>query len=153
MTPPLSIDHQRISRELEAQLLAYLRRSGQGEVLHAPVGVRLGDEDVFEPDILVVLTEHADRIGTQVIEGAPDLIVEILSPGSAKRDWGVKRQKYESYGVVEYWIVDPANRSIEVLALRSARFETAGSFGRTDTLQSPLFPELQLPLTEVFLTP
>jgi Uma2 family endonuclease len=152
MTPPPSVDHQRISRQLETHLLAYLMRSKAGELLHAPVGVRLGDEDVVEPDIVVVLTEHADRIGTQVIEGAPDLVVEILSPGSARRDLGVKREKYETYGVAEYWIVDPASHSIEVLSQRAGSFERTGLFGLADMLHSPLFADLEIPLADVFVT-
>lgn len=152
MTPPLSIGHQRVSRELHHHIYTYLRQTKFGEVLNAPVGVRLGDGDILEPDLVVVLNERADRIGTQVIEGAPDLVVEILSPGSARRDLGVKRELYERHGVTEYWIVDPAGRSIEVLSLNKGRYERTGLFGHNDELHSALLSEIAIPIVEVFPT-
>src|SRR5262245_37907481 len=100
VSPPPSIRHQRISRRLQSQILRFLEASRLGEVFYAPVGVRLGD-DVLEPDLVIVLREHADRIGEQVIEGAPDIVVEILSPGSAKRDLNAKRMVYQAAGVPE----------------------------------------------------
>lgn len=153
VTPAPSIRHQRISRDLEFHLLEHLRRTGRGEVLYAPVGVRLSDEEVLEPDLLVVLTEHRDRIGEQTIEGAPDLIVEILSPGSAARDLGRKRELYARAGVPEYWIVDPAASAVEVLVLEPSGYARFGLFGRSDTLRSPLLPGLAIPLDAVLAEP
>ena len=150
VTPPPSIGHQRISRELEFRLLQHLRATGAGEVLDAPVGVRLSDTVVLEPDLLVVLREHASRIGAQVIEGAPDLVVEILSPGSAVRDLGVKRRAYEVGGVTEYWIVDPVNRSIEVLALEQGAYARHGIYAATDTLTSRLLGGFSMSVGDVF---
>jgi len=150
VTPPPSVTHQRISRDLEFALMSYLRRTGQGEVLYAPVGVKLSDEDVLEPDLVVVLAAHSARVGAQVIEGPPDIVVEILSPGTAKRDLGTKRAKYASSGVPEYWIVDPAARVIEVLRLASSGYERYGLFGHADTLHSATLPDFELSLSEVF---
>ncbi|MBC8131522.1 MAG: Uma2 family endonuclease [Deltaproteobacteria bacterium] len=150
VTPSPSIGHQRVSREIEFRLLQHLRASGTGEVLDAPVGVRLSETDVLEPDLLVVLRQNAHRIGEQVVEGAPDLVVEILSPGSAVRDLGVKRRTYEGAGVAEYWIVDPVNRSIDVLALQSGSYVRHGLFGVADLLTSRVLPEFSLPVGEVF---
>jgi Uma2 family endonuclease len=149
VTPPPSIEHQRISRNL---LLNISRHFSKGEVLYAPVGVRLSDEDVLEPDLVVVLREHADRIGAQVIEGTPDLIVEILSPGTARRDLGPKREKYREAGVPEYWIVDPASSSIEVLALRDGAYVRHGLFRKHEVLRSLLLPEIEIALAQVFVT-
>jgi Uma2 family endonuclease len=148
VTPPPGIEHQRISRNL---LLAFSRYSLKGEVLYAPVGVRLSDEDVLEPDLVLVLREHANRIGAQVIEGAPDIVVEILSPGTARRDLGPKREKYRDAGVPEYWIVDPASSSVEVLSLRDGAYVRHGLFRRNETLRSSLLPELEIALAEVFV--
>jgi Uma2 family endonuclease len=150
VTPPPGIEHQRISRDLEFKLLTFLRERAAGEVLDAPVGVRLSDEDVFEPDLVVVLAEHADRIGAQVIDGAPDLVVEILSPGTAGRDLGPKRQAYLRAGVPEYWIVDPASQAIEVLALERGEYVRSGLYRRGDTLRSPLLAGLEIALQEIF---
>jgi Uma2 family endonuclease len=119
-------------------------------MLHAPVGVKLSDEDVLEPDLVIVLAAHSARVGTQVIDGPPDIVVEILSPGTAKRDLGSKRAKYASSGVPEYWIVDPTARAIEVLRLTSAGYERHGLFKHAETLRSPALPGFELFLSEVF---
>lgn len=150
-TPPPSVEHQRISRNLQFFLLTFLRRHAAGEVLYAPIGVRLTDEDVLEPDLIVVLREHANRIGAQVIEGAPDIVVEILSPGSARRDLGPKREKYREGGVPEYWIVDPASASVEVLTLREGAYIRYGVFRKNEILRSPVLPTLEIALAEVFV--
>ncbi|MET0594291.1 MAG: Uma2 family endonuclease [Polyangiaceae bacterium] len=151
VTPSPSIEHQRISRDLEFLLLTFLRKAGCGEVLDAPVGVRLSDEDVLEPDLLVVLREHADRIGEQVIDGAPDLVVEILSPGTVRRDLGPKRAKYEEAGVPEYWVVDPATATIEVQVLHEGKYARHSLVRRGETLRSPLLPGLEIATDQVFV--
>jgi Uma2 family endonuclease len=112
---PPAPDHQRVACNLVFHLRRFLEAGQLGEVLFAPVGVKLSEADVVEPDLLVVLAENRSRIRTQVIEGPPDLVVEILSPGTAQRDLGLKRSLYERSGVKEYWIVDPRERRIEVL--------------------------------------
>lgn len=150
-TPPPSVEHQRISRNLEFFLMTFLRRHAKGEVLYAPIGVRLSDEDVVEPDLVVVLREHASRIGVQVIEGPPDIVVEILSPGTARRDLGPKREKYREADVPEYWIVDPANAAVEVLTLRDGAYVRHGVFGKSEILRSLVLPELEIALGEVFV--
>jgi Uma2 family endonuclease len=104
----------------------------------------------LEPDLVVVLREHADRIGRQAIEGAPDLVVEILSPGTAKRDLVVKRKQYEEAAVPEYWIVDPESQSVEVLALEHARYARAGLYRRGDLLKSRILSDLEIQLSSVF---
>ena len=150
VTPPPNVEHQRISRELEFCLLQYLRSASRGEVFDAPIGVRLSDDNVVEPDLVVVLAEHADRVGKQAILGVPDLVVEILSPGSAKRDLGIKREQYEASGVQEYWIVDPESRSVEVLTLDRGRYARVGLFRNGDRLASRLLPDLTIDLEQVF---
>lgn len=150
VTPPPAIKHQRISREIEFRLLNYLREGDRGEVLNAPVGLRLSDEDVVEPDLVVVLTESRATIGEQAIFGAADLVVEILSPGTAKRDLFVKRALYESSGVREYWIVDPEGRTVEVLRLDGAVYVRFGIFEREHTLTSSVLAGFELPLPKVF---
>jgi Uma2 family endonuclease len=150
VTPPPNIKHQRVSRDLEFLLMTYLRRSATGELFDAPVGVRLDDRSVLEPDLVVVLREHAGAVGTQVIEGAPDLVVEVLSPGTARRDVGIKREKYRSKGVAEYWIVDPVHAKIEVLTLEKDEYVRFGLFGRDDTLRSRILADLEITLAEVF---
>lgn len=151
VTPSPSIRHQRTSREIQHALLTFLRATGLGEVLNAPVGVKLDEGTVVEPDIVVVLKAHAGRIGEQVIEGAPDIVIEILSPGTAQRDLGIKRNKYETCGVPEYWIVDAEARGIEVLSLHSGRYSRSQAFGGNDTLTSPSLPGFAVDVSDVFV--
>jgi Uma2 family endonuclease len=119
-------------------------------MFHAPVGVRLDDRSVLEPDLVVVLREHATVVGTQVIDGAPDLVVEILSPGSARRDVGIKREKYCSKGIPEYWIVDPVQARIEVLVLENEDYLRLGLFARGATLRSRVLPDFEVALAGLF---
>lgn len=151
VTPPPGIEHQRLSRDLGFELLLHLRSNAAGEVLNAPVGVRLSDNNVFEPDLLIVLRQHADRISKQAVMGPPDLVVEILSPGTARRDLGPKRAAYERNGVTEYWIVDPHRESIEVLALSEGTYQRHGLFQQQDTLTSRVLPSLEIDLSRIFV--
>lgn len=150
VSPPPAIVHQRVSREIEFALLNFLKQNNLGEVLDAPVGVKLGDESILDPDLVVVLTQNAHRIGEQIILGPPDVVVEILSPGTARRDLGIKRDTYQAAGVPEYWIVDPESRSVEVLSLVDQRYERAGLFRENSTLVSALLQGFELPLEAVF---
>ena len=150
VSPPPSVRHQRILRRLLVALDGYLTGRGAGEVLAAPVGVKLSDDQVVEPDLVVVLSGHEDRIGDQVIAGAPDLVIEILSPGTAARDLGPKRSLYEQHRVAEYWIVDPLESRIEVLSLRSDALESVGLWSRRDRFRSPMLGDLTLDLETIF---
>ncbi len=150
LSPTPSISHQRISRDLGFLLIEHLRRTGKGELLMAPTGVRLDERSVLEPDLLIVLRENAAQVGEQVIDGPPDLVVEVLSPGTARRDMGIKREKYRSRGVPEYWIVDPINARIEVLVLENGEYVSLGLFTRDDRLGSRLLADLEIALAEVF---
>ena len=82
--------------------------------------------------------------------GTPDLVIEILSPGTRGKDLEVKRKIYARFGVQEYWIVDPDAATVEVLVWGESGYASAGVFTGTDRLSSPLLPELNLPLTEIF---
>ena len=107
------VSHQRVSRNLMIHLHRHFDLTGMGEVLHAPVAVVLSQSDVVEPDLVVVLAEHASRIRRERIEGAPDLVVEILSPSTAYRDRGLKLDLYQKAGVSEYWMVDPERKVVQ----------------------------------------
>jgi len=115
VTPAPSVRHQRISKRLERALYALVEDAGRGEVLHAPVGVHFpATEEGVQPDLVVVSAERRGILADPWIRGAPDLVVEILSPTTAGRDRGVKRKLYDRQGVAEYWIVDPESGSVEV---------------------------------------
>jgi Uma2 family endonuclease len=150
VSPPPTTRHQRVSARLYRLLVAHVEDGGLGEVLFAPVGVRLSDEDVLEPDIVVLLAEHVGRIEEQAIVGPPDMVVEILSAGTARRDLSKKRATYESAGVQEYWIVDPESVSIDLLVLDSGSYRRSGLFRKGDVLRSPLLPGLEIRIDGVF---
>jgi Uma2 family endonuclease len=143
------VRHQRISREVQFRLMSFLRGSEVGEVFDAPIGLRLDDEVVLEPDLLVVLARHAGNVGVLVIDAPVDLVVEVLSPGTATRDLGSKRRAYEQGGVHEYWIVDPEAAAIEVLTLSNGRYARHGLYRRGETLTSVVLPGLEIPVSEV----
>ena len=107
--------HQRISRRLVMALTAILEHAGHGEVFHALCLVEFpGTGDRVQPDILFVSSERRGIIGEKAVQGAPDLVVEILSPSTAHRDRGIKLDLYARRGVREYWIVDPAEDVVDV---------------------------------------
>lgn len=150
VAPPPNVAHQRISREIEFVILSYLRHHKSGEVFYAPIGMRLSDEHVFEPDLLVVLSGGRAKIEESAIVGPADLVIEILSPGTARRDLGLKRQAYEAFGVREYWIVDPEAQAIEVLTLADNAYVRSGLYRPGDSLTSPMLVDFALALADVF---
>jgi len=149
MVPSPNIYHQRISRKLEFLLEDFVRKNKLGEVFYAPLDVHLG-ENVIQPDILFIFREHSYAITREEIKGAPDLVIEILSPSTTERDKTCKRTLYARYGAREYWIVDPAEETIEVLTFKKEGYETFSVYKKIDTLTSPLLPELRIKLTEIF---
>lgn len=147
-----NIRHQRVSIRLEAALLQHIEQKGLGEILHAPSDVILSDENVVQPDILFVRKEHAGIIKEANLQGAPDLVVEILSPGTRSKDLELKRKAYARFGVQEYWLADPEADTVEVLVWSEFGYVTAGVFAKADRLSSPLLPELNLSLAPIFAT-
>ncbi|MFQ5680420.1 MAG: Uma2 family endonuclease, partial [Gemmatimonadota bacterium] len=115
VTPAPSYRHQKISQRLEQALLRSLEEPGHGSVVDAPFGVEFpATGEGVQPDILFVSRALRGIIGDAGVRGAPDLVVEILSPTTAARDCGIKLRLYERQGVGEYWIVDPEAEEIEV---------------------------------------
>ncbi len=153
MVPSPGFRHQRISWELEYRLSQHVRERGLGIVADAPLDVVLGegdDREVAQPDVLFISQERAEIIHDDEVRGAPDLVLEILSPSTADYDRGYKRTLYARAGVREYWIVDPEAETVEVLQLGERGFATVGTFMSPDTLTSALLPGLAIPLDDVF---
>jgi Uma2 family endonuclease len=115
VTPAPSVRHQTISFRLQREIARLLADTGYGRVWDAPLGVRFpGTGEGVQPDLLFVSNERRGIVAPDEIRGAPDLVVEILSPTTAARDTGVKRLLYERQGVAEYWIVDPEAEAVDV---------------------------------------
>ena len=149
MVPSPNEYHQRISGRLEFILRAFVEDKNLGRVYYAPLDVHLG-EDVVQPDILFISKERCQIITKEEIRGGPDLVIEILSPATAERDCTYKKTLYARHGVREYWIVDPEEKTVEVMTLGKAGFEICGTYGKTKTLKSPILPDLTINLSEVF---
>ena len=150
LAPAPTIRHQRILRRLAVLLDELAVENGLGEVFLAPCDVVLSNYDVFQPDILFVSNERRGLITEANIQGAPDLVVEILSSATEHYDRGYKRTLYARYGVREYWLVDPATETVEVLVEGDEGLTSADIFGLTDTLVSPLLPGLSVDLGQIF---
>lgn len=131
-------------------LRRFVMNSGLGKVFIAPFDVILSPNDVFQPDVIFLSNERMRFRTGDNIRGAPDLVVEVLSPSTAARDRGVKRDRYARFGVREYWLIDTVAKNIQVLAAIMGEFETAGVYGVGDTLLSPLLPGLRLDVSEAF---
>ena len=134
VTAAPSLRHQRISRRLFLDLQRLLGDPGLGELFYAPVGVEFPvTEEGVQPDIVFVSNQRRGILADPWIQGAPDIVIEILSPSTARRDRGVKRKLYDRQGVLQYWIVDPAAAVVEVW-----NFGDESGFGRfSDSL--PVF--------------
>lgn len=148
VSPPPGIEHQRIASRLHILLHQFLA-DGRGEVLFAPTGVKLSEHNIPEPDLVVILAEQAHKVGEAWIDGAPDLVVEILSPGTASRDLSVKREIYEQSGIPEYWIVDRKAGAIEVLTLEGGRYVRFGRFERGSILRSKRLTGLEAAVSSI----
>jgi Uma2 family endonuclease len=153
VSPTPVTPHQRLAGELFVELHRYFEGHPIGEVFVSPIDVVLSDVDVLIPDLLVVLNDQTEIVTDKNVRGAPALVVEILSPGTKRRDLGIKRRIYDRYGVREYWVVDPEGASVTVhrpsadgILEPAAEFTSRGEA----TLTSPLLPGLAVSLATLF---
>ncbi len=147
MSPSPSVRHQMVSLKLEQELSAYLKGK-KCQLFHAPLDLKLSEDDVLQPDIFLVCDKR--QIHATHVEGAPSLVVEVTSPGSLSHDRVRKFTLYERAGIPEYWIVTPYPSLIEVFRLEGGRYHLAAGFERNETLLSPGFPGLEIALDPVF---
>lgn len=117
MAPAPNTDHQTISGYLFYFLMQAVQLPGIGRVFHAPIDLELGPATIVQPDLLVICSPSTAVITPQRVIGAPNVVIEIASPSTASYDRREKRDLYALAGIPEYWIVDPASRTIELLCL------------------------------------
>ena len=117
VTPAPSRMHQRIVTDLVVLLGDFVRSNELGELFVSPFDVLFAEGDYVEPDLVFVSRDRIGLLSDRGVEGAPDLLIEVLSPSTAARDRGIKLQRYRHFGVAEYWIVDPESRTMEVWKL------------------------------------
>jgi Uma2 family endonuclease len=150
MSPAPNPHHQTIAGEIFFALMKLAKEQNLGRVLSAPVDVVLSDIGTpVQPDVIFIRQERLDIIGERKIDGAPDLVVEVLSPGTEQYDRQTKYTLYARAGVPEYWLVDPKSCTIEVHVLRGQAYAPLGTFGPEATIQSELLPDLHLAISDI----
>jgi Uma2 family endonuclease len=138
MSPSPTSSHQRIVSRFDRTMGVFVDREGLGELFVSPFDVFLTDTHLFQPDLVFVVADRLHLISRRGLEGAPDLVVEVLSPSTGYYDLTQKRDAYEHAGVREYWIVDPERRTVEVLTLEGEAYRTAATAEREGRVESTL---------------
>ena len=140
ISPSPATDHQIIAGRIYSTLLYHVDEHQLGEVFVAPLDVFLSDTNTYQPDVTFVSADRQSIITEQGIEGAPNLVVEVLSPSSAKYDKGAKRKIYARTGVQELWLVDPDAKSIQVFDLEKNPDTPAATHGAGAVFNRASFP-------------
>ncbi len=151
MTPAPNPAHQQVVGEIFSYLRNHSKQFNLGRVFMAPIDVEIAPGDVFQPDVLLLLEPHLDKVKAARIIGTPDLVVEVASPGTATHD---RREKYDAYansGVPEYWIADPMAHTVEVFLLEAGTYYSQGVFRGKAILPSKVLPGFDVPVELFFL--
>lgn len=146
--PAPSVKHQKISAAFFISL--YSTCHSTGTILYSPIDVYLDEDNQFQPDLVYILHENEQIIKEDRIEGAPDLVLEILSPSTAQNDNIRKKRQYERFGVKEYWIADPVHCTLDQFIWENETYVLRETYGIDDTLTSPLFPCISIDLSKIF---
>lgn len=149
MSPSPSLRHQLVLGNLYT-IFKEVSTSNSSVAILAPIDIYFDKKNVFQPDLVLVSKERKHILSERGMEGAPDLIVEILSPSNSKYDRYEKREKYSQFGVREYWLVDPSNDSIELFHLEKNPDKPAIYQIEKGKINSIVFPELTLNLEKIF---
>jgi Uma2 family endonuclease len=152
VTPSPSRKHQAIVWNLITMIGPYLEAHPVGRAFAAPFDVVFSNFDVVEPDLLFISNARLEVLTTKNVQGAPNLVVEIGSPGTRRRDEIIKRKLYERFGVEEYWVIDPEIETIAVYRHVGETYQRVLELTveRNDTLTTSLLPQLTLPLQQIF---
>lgn len=150
MTPAPTTFHQIVSGRLESALRAWVSARDLGLILYAPVDVYLAETETYQPDLIFIARDRLDIVEEAKVSGAPDLVVEILSPSTAYYDLRQKAKTYAFHGVKEYWVADPAEKSLELYTNQESRFVLAQRMEGEGQLHSLLLPGLAVEAREVF---
>lgn len=148
-----SLEHQFTVSEILFQLKLFVRDKVLGQVYTAPIEVHLSENTKpVQPDVLFIHTDGQPPLGAQFFEGAPDLIVEVISPSSIRLDRHVKFDIYERSGVAEYWLADPKARLVEVYTLSNGEYALLGQYTGDEMIQSKVLTGLQIKTSTLFQT-
>ena len=150
LVPSPKEQHQRTSLDLATELKIFTRQTGSGVAYIAPFDVVLTNTDVVQPDVIFVSNERRGIITSDNIQGAPDLVIEVLSPSTAHRDRTFKRALYARHGVSEFWLVDTDAHTVEILTLGENGYDVAAVYGAGETLTSPTLTGFSLKIDDIF---
>ena len=149
MSPAPELFHQRWARKIFLAIERHVEACKLGEVFFAPVDVVLGEKNVVQPDLVFVSTANSGLLQRRGIMGAPDLVVEIISPASLRRDRYDKRELYARFGVKEFWLADAANHSIEILSLQQDSYQLLSCATNQGKIRSAALPGFELDLASM----
>ncbi|MEW6447339.1 MAG: Uma2 family endonuclease [Bacillota bacterium] len=150
LTPAPGTYHQIIAMRLGVQMVNFVSSEERGIVLFAPVDVYLEETETYQPDIIFIARERMEIIEPARVNGAPDLVVEILSPATAYYDLRKKYKVYEKSGVKEYWIVDPEEKSVQVFVLTDGKFALDQDVAGQGAVSSRLLEGFTVSLESIF---
>ena len=150
LTPAPGSRHQIVVENIHYILSKFVRENGLGRIHAAPFDVILSETDVVQPDLLFITRTRLGLMKARGLFGAPDLVAEVLSPSTVKWDLARKLDLYTSYGVREYWAVDPANRTVDLWMSVATPLDNREVISGGGTLASVVLPGLILPLVEIF---
>jgi Uma2 family endonuclease len=150
VSPAPSIRHQFTAMALSATLYMHCRHRRLGRIFSAPCDVVFAAISVVQPDIIFVSQERLSLLTDANVQGAPDLVVEVISPSSVTRDLDTKRQLYAQYGVKYYWLVHPIDRWVRAYELRGSEYELVAEAEGDQPFSAPPFPDLAIDLTELW---
>jgi Uma2 family endonuclease len=150
LTPAPTPNHQDIVLELVTRLRDFVNAGQLGRVVLSPCDVLLSRHDILQPDIFFVAAGREGIVGDKYVDGAPDLVIEVLSPSTEPRDREGKAKRYAMFGVREMWIIDPGSRTIEVLENSGQGFRPHVTFGGSELVRSTVLPGLDLPAASIF---
>ncbi len=154
VSPSPVVSHQRVVHKLGYFLEDWVRKTGSGEVFPGPLDVILSTatpkQGYAEPDLLFVAKERLCVITSKNVQGAPDLVVEILSPSTARYDWLEKKTAYAAAGVTHYWVVDPDHKVLTAFRLQAGQYAFADRYESEAVFEPAGFPGLRINLAEVW---
>jgi Uma2 family endonuclease len=149
MAPSPDMWHQSWLNDINLFVTRFIKQRKLGHIFIAPFDVVLDSENTVQPDLIFVSDANAGIIQRRAIFGTPDLLVEMISPSSVRRDRYDKKELYQRFGVKEYWIGDPANKSLEILTLKNGRYELHCAAEEKGKLTSLVLAGLEFDLTEI----
>lgn len=152
VSPAPRPQHQVVAASLNRMLDRFVHENRLGQVLFAPLDFVFDKHNVAQPDLVFISNERSGLIGEAYVSGAPDLVIEILSPSTRRTDELVKRSIYERFGALEYWLIDPDRQTVQVFRRASTGFGPAKvlSAEAGESLVTPLLPGLTIQVGEIF---